>query len=592
MSFGVSDARTGLEFRASNLNSLFAQRRNLVNPSFLRLLTEIVRFNRAARRLVDDEPRWAGRRSTRRRPRRAHATTKSRSPSSCAAAGTPTRSSATSSSRSAPSIWSADPETFTQFPVRAYARFMHNHGLLELKGRPQWRTITGGSRTLPRRADRAVRRPDPALGAGAEDRRRVDDGAGEPQVELLTERGPESFDRVVIAAHSDQALRLLGDATPAERSILGAIGYQRNVATLHTDARMLPDEPTGARELELRGRCRRPPGDGDLLDEPAAVDREPSPAAPHAQPPRRDRRPAACWPSSSTTIRCSTPPRSRRSAGGTRSRVGAGSTSPARTGATASTKTACRARARSSRRSAARAMTATAPALTPVRPSTVAEHDGCRRSTTARSATDGSARCRATFTPKLFLAYLDVDALPGSLDALPLWSARRAAPVRFRRRRLLRRRDRDRSATQCAISSRNGSAGDRRDRSTSSRTSAPSDGSSTRSPSTTAGRPTVDGLDAVVLEVTNTPWGERHWYVFDARDGRDEREHRRRRCTSRRSCRWTSTTGSRGPCPAPTRGCASRPSAPGVTVFEADLALRRDAARPAPRASRVLARYR
>ena len=137
------------------------------------------------------------------------------------------------------SIWSADPETFTQFPARSYARFMQNHGLLEITGRPQWRTVVGGSR---RYVD--------ALTAPFADRIRVSSPVhkivtrstehGRPQVEVLTERGPELFDRVVVATHSDQALRLLGDATPAERSILGAIGFQRNTATLHTDARMLP----------------------------------------------------------------------------------------------------------------------------------------------------------------------------------------------------------------------------------------------------------------------------------------------------------------------------------------------------------------
>jgi uncharacterized protein len=242
MSFGVSDARSGLEFRASNLNSLFAQRRNLGRPSYLRLLTEIVRFNRAARRLVEGESRWHG-------VDRLGGGDATRAPGD-------EESLAEFVARNhyselfvrdflvpfGASIWSADPASFTQFPVRAYARFMHNHGLLELKGRPQWRTITGGSRgyidalTAPF-ADR-VRLASPVHKIVA----RSTDAAA-PRVEILTEQGPETFDRVVIATHSDQALRLLGDATPGERSVLGAIGYQPNVATLHTDARMLPANP-------------------------------------------------------------------------------------------------------------------------------------------------------------------------------------------------------------------------------------------------------------------------------------------------------------------------------------------------------------
>jgi uncharacterized protein len=240
MSFGVSNARTGLEFRASNLNSLFAQRRNIFNPSFLRLLTEIVRFNREARRLVETEPRWQG---ADRLAAPEDAPEDEESLAELVARGG--YSDAFVRDFLVPfgaSIWSADPETFTEFPARAYARFMHNHGLLELKGRPQWRTITGGSRCyldalIAPFADR-VRLSAPVQKVVARTT-----ASGAPQVELLTERGPELFDRVVIAAHSDQALRLLGDATPAERSVLGAIGYQRNVATLHTDARMLPSNP-------------------------------------------------------------------------------------------------------------------------------------------------------------------------------------------------------------------------------------------------------------------------------------------------------------------------------------------------------------
>ena len=225
MSFGVSDLTSGLEFRGSDLNSIFAQRRNLLRPSFLRLLAEIVRFNRAARALVADD---SGDEET-----LADFVTRGHySDAFVAQFLVPFGA----------SIWSADPDTFTQFPVRSYARFMHNHGLLELRGRPEWRTITGGSRVYVE-----------ALIAPFADRIRVSSpvhkivprhvGERGQTVELLTERGPESFDRVVVATHSDQALRLLGDPTPTETSVLGAIRYQRNVATLHTDARMLPTNP-------------------------------------------------------------------------------------------------------------------------------------------------------------------------------------------------------------------------------------------------------------------------------------------------------------------------------------------------------------
>jgi len=241
MSFGVSDARSGLQFRASNFNSLFAQRRNLVNRRYLRLLAEIVRFNRATRALVEQEPRWQG---------------PDRLPGADERAEIDDESLAEFVRRGRYSeafvrqflvpfgaaIWSADPATFTEFPVRSYARFMHNHGLLALSGRPQWRTITGGSRryidaiTAPFIDHIRLASPvQKIVSSPCRD--------GRASVEVLTDRGPEPFDRVVIATHSDQALRLLGDATPAERSILEAIPFQRNVATLHTDSRMLPANP-------------------------------------------------------------------------------------------------------------------------------------------------------------------------------------------------------------------------------------------------------------------------------------------------------------------------------------------------------------
>src|SRR3954453_19277486 len=144
MSFSVSDPRTGLEFRGSNLNAVFAQRRNLANPSFLRLLADVIRFNRAARRLVAGEGRWNGadRLSGGELYGGADETL-----------GEFVRRGRFSQSfvrqfliPFGASIWSADPATFLRFPVRAYARFMHNHGLLQVTGRPEWRTVTGGSR--------------------------------------------------------------------------------------------------------------------------------------------------------------------------------------------------------------------------------------------------------------------------------------------------------------------------------------------------------------------------------------------------------------------------------------------------------------
>ncbi len=237
MSCSVSDRARNIEYNGSSINTLFAQRRNVVNPGFIRLLTEIARFNRAARTLVPD----------------GHAAAAATRLPSADSDPDPDESLAEFVDRGGysadfierflvpfgASIWSADPETFTRFPAQTYARFMHNHGLLSFTGRPQWRTVTGGARryvdALVAPFTDRIRLSSPVLQIGT-------DGRG-PKVEIVTRHGIERFDRVVVATHSDQALRMLRDPTPTERSVLGAIGYQPNVATLHTDERMLPATP-------------------------------------------------------------------------------------------------------------------------------------------------------------------------------------------------------------------------------------------------------------------------------------------------------------------------------------------------------------
>ena len=226
MSFGVTDTDSGLEYRASNLNTIFAQRRNAMSTSYMRMLADILRFNRAARELVESTAAGADESLARfvQRGRYSDAFVRH----FLVPLGA--------------SLWSADPETFTEFPALAFARFMYNHDLLRVVGRPRWRTISGGSRhyvdTLAARLGGRIRTSSPVhkIVGGRE---RADDAL----LEVLTERGPEMFDRVIVAAHSDQALRMLADATPVERSVLGAIRYQRNTTTLHTDSRMLPRNP-------------------------------------------------------------------------------------------------------------------------------------------------------------------------------------------------------------------------------------------------------------------------------------------------------------------------------------------------------------
>lgn len=221
MSFGVSDERTGLEWRGTSPSTLFAQRRNIASPAFHRMLLDVVRFNRAARRMAADDNadpdltlgefldrgRWS-----------RQLVDWYLVPMGSA-------------------IWSADPGSFADIPIATFARFFDNHGLLRLGDQPRWRTIEGGAAHYVE----ALLRPLAGrvqLGAAVEKVvRRPADG----NIELRTEAGDlVEFDHVVLATHSDQALRLLADPSDAEREILGSIRYQPNRATLHTDERLLP----------------------------------------------------------------------------------------------------------------------------------------------------------------------------------------------------------------------------------------------------------------------------------------------------------------------------------------------------------------
>lgn len=219
MSFGVVDEQSGLEWRGTSFNTVFAQRRNLVAAGFLKMLRDIGRFHRIAHNVLEDAPdvnvsledvlgqhRWSkGFREWYLVPLGA-------------------------------SIWSADPSNFTKIPAMTVLRFFERHGLLDVGQHPNWRTVSGGSANYveaiarPLRNERRVRLNEPV-----ESLVRKEDG-----VWLTSANSAEMFDQVVIAAHSDQALRLLPDADRTELEVLSAIRYQPNRATLHTDASLMP----------------------------------------------------------------------------------------------------------------------------------------------------------------------------------------------------------------------------------------------------------------------------------------------------------------------------------------------------------------
>jgi len=224
MSFSVQAPRAGggrLEWSGSNLDSVFADRRNLLRPGFLGMLADILRFNRVCTALAreGDEAALA-------EPVGAFLQR--------LGFGTPFRDGYLLPMIGC--IWSCPTEQMLAFPVATLIRFCHNHGLLQVADRPQWFTVKGGSRQYVERLLSHLpdcRRGMPVLS--------VDRGLrqGDP-VTVHTAAGAETFDAVILACHSDQALGLLSQPTAAEQQVLGAIRYQPNTAVLHTDASLLP----------------------------------------------------------------------------------------------------------------------------------------------------------------------------------------------------------------------------------------------------------------------------------------------------------------------------------------------------------------
>jgi predicted NAD/FAD-binding protein len=218
MSFAVSLDGGALEYAGSGATGLFAQARNLVRPRHWRMLRDILRFYREGPALLEKrgaETLTLGGYLEQNRYSRAfiddHLLPM------------------------AAAIWSAPVEAMRQHPAIAYVRFSVNHGLMQLAGRPRWRTVAGGSRAYVERliapfADRI---------RTAARVRSVHRGCDGVRVEMEDGRS-ERFDRVIIATHADQALRMLADASADEQLLLGAFGYSRNQAILHSDPGLMP----------------------------------------------------------------------------------------------------------------------------------------------------------------------------------------------------------------------------------------------------------------------------------------------------------------------------------------------------------------
>ena len=222
MSFAVSvqRGRRRIEWSGTDLNGVFAQRRNLLSPRFLAMLRDILRFNAQATRIAQGQEAIEARATL--------------------GAFLDEHGYGVSFRQwyllpMAAAIWSCPMDTMLAYPVTTFVRFCHNHGLLQVNERPQWYTVKGGARQYVRRIAsglRDVRINEPVLDV------RRDPTSG--RVIVHSRSGAASYDHVVLACHSDQARRLLVDADADERGVIGKVSYQPNRAWLHTDDRLMP----------------------------------------------------------------------------------------------------------------------------------------------------------------------------------------------------------------------------------------------------------------------------------------------------------------------------------------------------------------
>jgi predicted NAD/FAD-binding protein len=220
MSFSLRCERTGLEYNGTSVSSLFAQPINIVRPSFLGMIYDILRFNREAPRLLlsQDNTLTLGEYLAR------HGYSDSFVQRYIVPMGR--------------AIWSATEDAMMGFPARFFVDFFERHGFLTVNDRPQWRAIRGGSREYARKLTEGYRHRIRLRTPVQRVKRNGD------SVVVRTAKGDvERFDYVVFACHSDQALAILEEPTPQESEILGAFPYQANEVVLHTDTRMLPRAP-------------------------------------------------------------------------------------------------------------------------------------------------------------------------------------------------------------------------------------------------------------------------------------------------------------------------------------------------------------
>ncbi|WP_160061550.1 NAD(P)/FAD-dependent oxidoreductase [Psychromonas sp. L1A2] len=224
MSFSVHNCHTGLEYNGHNLNTLFAQRRNLLNPKFWLLVKEILRFNKLCKGIFEADVYLPG--LTLGEFLTEHKFSDFFAEHYILPMGA--------------AIWSSSLEQMEDFEFRFFVQFFHNHGLLNIADRPQWYVIPNGSRSylapLCAPFKDKIHLNSQIIGITRND--------NQIQLHFDNEEDKQTFDEVVIACHSDQALKLLSDATVDEEMLLSDMPYSENSVILHTDVSLLPDRET------------------------------------------------------------------------------------------------------------------------------------------------------------------------------------------------------------------------------------------------------------------------------------------------------------------------------------------------------------
>lgn len=218
MSFSVRDENTGIEYNGTSINSLFAQRRNLFRPSFLRMVKDILRFNKQTVSALENGE--IGDEETLGEFVAKHGYSKSFVNHYIVPMGA--------------AIWSASEDMMMDFPLKFFLQFFNNHGMLSVDERPQWRVLTGGSQSYVEPITRPFKERI-HLNTPITKVERSSDG-----VTLYSHDKSFEFDQVIFSCHSDQALNMLAEPSQLESDILGALPFQKNDVILHTDDSMMP----------------------------------------------------------------------------------------------------------------------------------------------------------------------------------------------------------------------------------------------------------------------------------------------------------------------------------------------------------------